>query len=257
MSEPSAIGGAIQISKLVKRFGSLLAVDGLDLEITPGELFGLLGPNGAGKTTTLKILVTLLRPTSGTVKLFGHDVVLTPDAVRRLIGYVPQERAVDRLLTARQHLELFTDLYHLPASVAVDRIAEALRLVNLEDRAGDPVGKFSGGMKKRVEIACGLLHQPKVLFLDEPTLGLDVQSRLQVWEHIRRLKRQGMTIVINSNYLEEADQLCDRVAIIDKGQLRALGSPQELKRSAGGGAATMEAVFVHYTGHKIRDEAII
>src|SRR3990172_2845247 len=256
MTQLSDNGVAVEVRKLVKRFGEFLAVDGLDLVVPVGEVFGLLGPNGAGKTTTFKILVTLLRPTSGTVTVCGHDVVAESDAVRQLIGYVPQERAVDRLLTARQHLELFADLYHLPASAAVDRMKEALRLVGLEDRMNDPVGKFSGGMKKRVEIACGLLHRPKVLFLDEPTLGLDVQSRLQVWEHIRRLKRQGVTVVLNSNYLEEADQLCDRVAIIDKGQLRALGSPQELKRGVGGGV-TMEAVFIHYTGHRIRDEAII
>jgi len=313
---------AIEITKLVKQFGSTPAVDGLDLVIREGEVFGLLGPNGAGKTTTLKILTTLLRPTSGTVSIFGHDVVGEADAVRQLIGYVPQERAVDRLLTAREHLELFAGLYHLPPDVAATRIQEALRLVDLADRVNAPVGKFSGGMKKRVEIACGLLHQPRILFLDEPTLGLDVQSRGQVWDRIRRLKQQGMTVVINSNYLDEADHLCDRLAIIDRGKLRALGSPQELKRGLGGdivtvtlakpigqplelrralqaidgvgevsvdGTAarlalareaglntiveqvqraggelqavhythpTLEEVFVHYTGHKIREEAI-
>jgi ABC-2 type transport system ATP-binding protein len=317
-----ADGAAIDITQLVKRFGSTLAVDGLDLTVDQGEVFGLLGPNGAGKTTTLKILTTLMRPTSGTVKIFGHDVVQEADAVRRLIGYVPQERAVDRLLTAREHLELFADLYHLPPDIAAGRIGEALRLVNLGDRVNAPVGKFSGGMKKRVEIACGLLHDPRILFLDEPTLGLDVQSRSQVWDHIRQLKQRGMTVVINSNYLDEADQLCDRLAIIDQGKLRALGSPQELKRGLGGdivtvtlekavaqpeqlrqalqsisGVAevsvdesmarlaltreaglnaiveqvqraggglqavhythpTLEEVFIHYTGHKIREEEI-
>ncbi len=230
---------AVEISKLVKRYGSAAAVDGLDLTIRQGEVFGLLGPNGAGKTTTLKILTTLLRPTSGTVTIFGHDVVAEADAVRQLIGYVPQERAVDRLLTAKEHLELFADLYHLPPDVAATRIHEALRLVDLADRVNDPVGKFSGGMKKRVEIACGLLHEPKILFLDEPTLGLDVQSRGQVWNHIRQLKQRGMTVVINSNYLEEADQLCDRLAIIDRGRLRALGTPQELKRGLGGDIVTV------------------
>jgi ABC-2 type transport system ATP-binding protein len=315
-------GVAIEISKLVKRYGSTAAVDGLDLTIQQGEVFGLLGPNGAGKTTTLKIMTTLLRPTSGAVTVLGHDVVAEADAVRQLIGYVPQERAVDRLLTAREHLELFADLYHLSPAVAAPRIQEALRLVDLADRVNDSVGKFSGGMKKRVEIACGLLHDPKILFLDEPTLGLDVQSRSQVWNHIRALKQRGMTVVINSNYLEEADQLCDRLAIIDRGRLRALGSPRELKRGLGGDIVTvalekavaqpqqlrqalqsidgvrevsvdgtsarlalaretglnaiveqvrqaggelqavhythptLEEVFVHYTGHKIREEEI-
>jgi len=251
-----AAAAAVEIQKLVKRYGDTVAVDGLDLEVRPGEIFGLLGPNGAGKTTTFKILVTLLRPTSGTVKIFGHDVVNEADRVRQLMGYVPQERAVDRLLTAQQHLELFVDLYHLPADIAAARIREALQLVDLADRTEEPVGKFSGGMKKRLEIACGLLHEPKILFLDEPTLGLDVQSRGQVWAHIRRLKQSGMTVVINSNYMEEADHLCDRVAIIDKGRLRALGSPHDLKRNVGGESTTMEQVFIHYTGHRIRDEEI-
>ncbi|MEW6325599.1 MAG: ATP-binding cassette domain-containing protein, partial [Nitrospirota bacterium] len=151
MSEPAS-SAAVHVSKLVKRFGSLVAVDGLDLEIQPGEIFGLLGPNGAGKTTTFKILATLLRATSGTVAIFGRDVTAEPDAVRRLIGYVPQERAVDRLLTARQHLRLFADLYHLPPDAAAARIRAALELVDLGDPAGEPVGRFSGGMKKRVEI---------------------------------------------------------------------------------------------------------
>jgi len=230
---------AVVIRQLVKRYGSAAAVDGLDLTIPQGEVFGLLGPNGAGKTTTLKIMTTLLRPTSGTVSVLGHDVVADADAVRQLIGYVPQERAVDRLLTAREHLELFAGLYHLAPDVAATRIEAALRLVDLADRVNDPVGKFSGGMKKRVEIACGLLHEPNILFLDEPTLGLDVQSRSQVWNHIRQLKQRGMTVVINSNYLEEADQLCDRLAIIDRGRLRALGTPQELKRGLGGDIVTM------------------
>jgi ABC-2 type transport system ATP-binding protein len=317
-----AVDPAIEISRLVKRYGETTAVDNLSLAVEPGEVFGLLGPNGAGKTTTLKILTTLTRPTSGTVKIFGHDVVREADEVRRLIGYVPQERAVDRLLTAREHLELFADLYHLPPDVAAPRIEETLRLVNLGDRVNAPVGKFSGGMKKRVEIACGLLHEPRILFLDEPTLGLDVQSRGLVWDHIRQLKQRGMTVVLNSNYLDEADQLCDRLAIIDQGRLRALGSPQELKRGLGGdivtvtlekavtqpeqlrealrsigGVAevsvdettarmaltreaglnaiveqvqraggglqavhythpTLEEVFIHYTGHKIREEEI-
>jgi ABC-2 type transport system ATP-binding protein len=234
-----ADGPAIEISQLVKRYGEATAVDNLSLAVEPGEVFGLLGPNGAGKTTTLKILTTLTRPTSGSVKIFGHDVVREADEVRRLIGYVPQERAVDRLLTAREHLELFADLYHLPPDVAAPRIGEMLRLVNLGDRVNAPVGKFSGGMKKRVEIACGLLHEPRILFLDEPTLGLDVQSRSLVWDHIRQLKQRGMTVVLNSNYLDEADQLCDRLAIIDQGRLRALGSPQELKRGLGGDIVTV------------------
>jgi len=225
---------AIEVTRLSKTYDSLTAVQDLSLTVQTGEIFGLLGPNGAGKSTTLRILITTLKPTSGHATIFGHDVVTEADTVRQLIGYVPQERAIDRFLTGREHLLLLGDLYHLPKQEAVRRIQELLKLVDLEDHADRVAKTYSGGMKRKLDIACGLLPNPKVLFLDEPTLGLDVQSRLNVWDYVRRLREQGMTIVMTTNYLDEADQLCDRIAIIDGGTIRATGSPQELKTGLGG-----------------------
>ncbi len=225
---------AIETIKLRKTYGTLTAVDDLTFQVHAGEIFGLLGPNGAGKSTTLRILITLLRPTSGQALVLGHDVVKEPDTIRRLIGYVPQERAIDRFLTGREHLLLLADLYHLPKDEAQRRIPELLKLVDLEDRADQPAKTYSGGMKRKLDIACGLLPNPKVVFLDEPTLGLDVQSRLRIWDYVRQLKARGITIVMTTNYLDEADQLCDRLAILDGGRIRAMGSPAELKAGLGG-----------------------
>ena len=225
---------AIQVSHLTKTFDGHTAVSDLSFQVYSGEVFGLLGPNGAGKSTTLRTLITLLTPTSGTASVLGHDTVREADVVRQLIGYVPQERAIDRFLTGREHLELLGALYHLPKAEATKRIAELLKLVELEEPADRPAKTYSGGMKRKLDIACGLLPDPKILFLDEPTLGLDVQSRLRIWDYMRMLKARGMTIVMTTNYLDEADQLCDRLAIIDKGAIKALGSPTELKIGLGG-----------------------
>jgi ABC-2 type transport system ATP-binding protein len=224
----------ISAKGLVKRFGKTTAVDGLSLEMYEGEVFGLLGPNGAGKTTTLRMLITLLQPDEGEIVVGGFRVREDAERVRGLIGYIPQERAVDRALTGREHLALFADLYHLPKAEGLGRAAWALEMVGLADRADEVVMNYSGGMKKRLEIACGLIHRPKILFLDEPTLGLDVESRTLIWRHIRELKAEGMTMVMSTNYLDEADQLCDRLAIIDEGKLAALGTPRQLKESLQG-----------------------
>ncbi len=224
----------ISAKGLVKRFGKTTAVDGLSLDMYEGEVFGLLGPNGAGKTTTMRMLITLLQPDAGEIVVGGFRVREDAERVRGLIGYIPQERAVDRALTGREHMALFADLYHLPKAEGLERAAWALKMVGLADRADEVVMNYSGGMKKRLEIACGLIHRPKILFLDEPTLGLDVESRTLIWRHIRELKAEGMTMVMSTNYLDEADQLCDRLAIIDEGRLAALGTPRQLKESLQG-----------------------
>ncbi len=225
---------AIDVKSLCKTYDSHKAVDDLSFHVYAGEIFGLLGPNGAGKSTTLRTLITLLHPTSGTATVMGHDTVLEADKVRTLIGYVPQERAIDRFLTGREHLQLLGALYHLTKDEATKRINELLKLVDLETHADRPAKTYSGGMKRKLDIACGLLPDPKILFLDEPTLGLDVQSRLRIWEYVRMLKARGMTVVMTTNYLDEADQLCDRLAIIDGGKIKTLGSPIELKIALGG-----------------------
>ena len=225
---------AIDVSRLCKTYGSNKAVDDLSFQVYAGEIFGLLGPNGAGKSTTLRTLITLLHPTSGTATVMGYDSVREADQVRAVIGYVPQERAIDRFLTGREHLQLLGALYHLTKEEAAKRIGELLKLVELEAHADRPAKTYSGGMKRKLDIACGLLPDPKILFLDEPTLGLDVQSRLRIWEYVRMLKARGMTVVMTTNYLDEADQLCDRLAIIDGGKIKTLGAPAELKIALGG-----------------------
>ena len=234
---------AIETVKLAKVYDGVPAVEDLTLQVSAGEVFGLLGPNGAGKSTTLRMLITTLCPTGGQGLVCGHDIARDPEGVRRSIGYVPQERAIDRFLTGREHLLLLAALYHLPKPEAVRRIGELLKLVDLEDKADQPAKTYSGGMKRKLDIACGLIPNPKVLFLDEPTLGLDVQSRLRIWDYVRQLKAQGMTVMMTTNYLDEADQLCDRLGIIDKGRIKALGTPSELKAGLGGDlvSLTMEA----------------
>lgn len=225
---------AIDVSRLCKTYDTHKAVDDLSFQVYAGEIFGLLGPNGAGKSTTLRTLITLLHPTSGTATIMGHDSVREADKVRTVIGYVPQERAIDRFLTGREHLQLLGALYHLTKEEATKRIGELLKLVELESHADRPAKTYSGGMKRKLDIACGLLPDPKILFLDEPTLGLDVQSRLRIWDYVRMLKARGMTVVMTTNYLDEADQLCDRLAIIDGGKIKTMGSPAELKIALGG-----------------------
>ena len=224
----------IDVSHLSKSYDGVKAVEDLSFQVYQGEIFGLLGPNGAGKSTTLRTLITLLHPTSGCATVLGHDTVKDADAVRQRIGYVPQERAIDRFLTGREHLELLAALYHLPKHEGARRIGELLKLVELEMHADRLAKTYSGGMKRKLDIACGLLPNPQILFLDEPTLGLDVQSRLRIWDYVRMLKARGITVVMTTNYLDEADQLCDRLAIIDAGKIKTLGSPTELKVGLGG-----------------------
>ena len=232
---------------LTKRFkrkgrekGTVTAVDHVDLDIRKGEVFGLLGPNGAGKTTTLGMLVTVLRPTEGAARVGGHSIAEEADKVRQKVGIVFQEPSLDTLLTARENLELHGRLYGVPADKLKARTDEMLALVDLAKRADDLVKTFSGGMKRRLEIARGLMHWPEVLFLDEPTLGLDPATREHVWSYIRDLRtRQGTTIVLTTHYMEEADSLCDRVAIIDHGKIVALDAPRALKSSLGGDLVTL------------------
>lgn len=240
---------AIEVTHLGKTYGTVTAIEDLSLTVQAGEIFGLLGPNGAGKSTTLRILITVLPPSSGTARVLGHDVRTEADTVRSLIGYVPQERAIDRFLTGREHLELLGNLYHLPKRDATTRIDDLLRLVNLEEHADRVAKTYSGGMKRKLDIACGLLPNPELVFLDEPTLGLDVQSRLRIWDYIRQLRDNGLTIVMTTNDLEEADQLCDRLAIIDHGTIRVTGSPKELK--AGLGGDRLSVTVQHSTPEKL------
>ncbi len=226
---------AIEVSNLTKRFDKLVAVDALDLVIDEGELFGLLGPNGAGKTTLISMLCTILKPTSGTATVWGHDIVRKQDEVRKSLGIVFQDPSLDDNLTGRENLQFHGRLYKVPKKLMNERMDELLTLMELTERADDLVKKYSGGMRRRLEIARGLLHHPKVLFLDEPTLGLDPQTRRHIWEYIERLNaKEEITILLTTHYMDEADYLCDRIAIIDYGKIVALGSPSELKAKLGG-----------------------
>jgi len=233
---------AIESSGLTKRYGDLLAVDGLTMSIEQGEIFGLLGPNGAGKTTTLSMLATLLKPTSGTARVNGFDIIKQPEYVRRSIGIVFQEPSSDDILTGWENLYLHALMFGVPKHERSERIQRVLRLVGLEDRANDIVKKYSGGMRRRLELARGLLHNPRILFLDEPTLGLDPQTREHIWEYIENLvESEKVTIILTTHYMDEADRLCDRVAIIDHGRVAALDSPSALKNKVGGEIVKLRA----------------
>jgi ABC-2 type transport system ATP-binding protein len=225
----------IEVRSLIKNYGAIQAVCGIDLAIEKGEIFGLLGPNGAGKTTTIGMLCTIVRPTSGDARIAGHDVIREPSAVRRRVGIVFQDPTLDTILTGRENLELHGRLYGVPSVTRRRRIRELLKLVELEHRADDLTRTYSGGMRRRLELARGLLHQPEVLFLDEPTLGLDPQTRARIWDYIRKMaKNEQTTIVLTTHYMDEAEQICDRVGIMDHGRIIALDTPDELKASLGG-----------------------
>ncbi|MEM3882151.1 MAG: ATP-binding cassette domain-containing protein [Candidatus Methanomethyliaceae archaeon] len=219
---------------------SLFAVDHISFDVKSGEIFGFLGPNGAGKTTTINMLITILKPTEGEASVLGYDIVKQANEVRKVIGVVPQEYTADEDLTGYENIMLCADLYGIPREIAKNRALELLELVELSQFKDKRVETYSGGMRRRLELACGLINRPRVLFLDEPTLGLDVQTRAATWNYIRRLKEEyGMTVFMTTHYLEEADALCDRVAIIDHGKIVALGTPKELKESLGGDIITI------------------
>ncbi|MEO0828670.1 MAG: ATP-binding cassette domain-containing protein [Cyanobacteria bacterium J06642_9] len=230
---------AVLIEGLQKSYGSVEAIKDVSLIIESGEIFGLLGPNGAGKTTTIRCLCTLTRPNQGKIEVNGISVLDNPRAARQCLGYIAQEVALDKMLTGREMLQLQADLYHIPAKVSKDRIAQMLDLLDLNDWADQKTGIYSGGLKKRLDLAAGLLHQPDVLVLDEPTVGLDIESRSSVWRFIRELKAAGTTILLTSHYLEEVDVLGDRVAIIDGGEVIARGTPSALKDEVGGDRITL------------------
>jgi ABC-2 type transport system ATP-binding protein len=225
----------IEINGLVKKYGERFAIQTVSFSIEEGEIFGLLGPNGAGKTTTLSILSTLLLPDEGNVTISGYDLVREASHVKPLIGFVPQELALYPTLSAWDNLSFFGRIYGLQGSSLKERITTVLALVGLSDRAGDSVQTFSGGMKRRLNIAAGLLHKPRILFLDEPTVGVDPQSRNFIFEHVEHLNKEGMTIIYTTHYMEEAERLCDRVAIMDQGCVLALNTTKGLIEMLGGG----------------------
>lgn len=232
----------IEVKNLTKSFnGKVKAVDEVSFEVYEGEVFGFLGPNGAGKSTTINMLTTIIRPTSGTAEICGYDIVKQPSEVRRSVGVVPQEYTADEDLTGYENVMLCADLYGISKSVSKPRILELLQLVELQDAAKRKVDTYSGGMRRRLELACGLVSRPRLLFLDEPTLGLDVQTRSAVWDYIRKLKTEyNMTLFMTTHYLEEADSVCNRIAIIDHGKILKIGSPNELKESIGGDIIEIE-----------------
>ena len=225
---------SVETRSLSKSFGTVNAVNDISFAVESGEIFGFLGPNGAGKSTTIMILTTLLKPTSGQALVFGFDVMTQPKQVRQSIGYVQQESTVDEYLTGRENLLLQARLNHIPKDQIDKRIDDVLELIELSDKQNDPVVTYSGGMRKRLDIAGGLLHRPKVLFLDEPTVGLDIQTRRKIWEYIKKIHKEfEMTIFLTTHYMEEADQLCDRIGIIDRGEIQVIDSPENMKNAMG------------------------
>jgi ABC-2 type transport system ATP-binding protein len=245
---------AVRVRAISRRFKEVVAVDAVSFDITSGEIFGLLGPNGAGKTTTIRILVTLLPPDSGEASVFGRDVVKETMAVRRMIGYVPQQLSADASLTGWENVLLFARLYDLPWRERKGAVAHALELMGLADAKHRLVGTYSGGMIRRLELAQALINQPRLLVLDEPTIGLDPIARGEVWERVQALRHEiGTTILMTTHYMEEAEQLCDRVALMNRGRISAVGSPSELKKALGP-RATLEDVFRHYAGEHFEGE---
>ena len=244
--------GVLTTHELTRRYGTLTAVDRLSLSVGVGEIFGLIGPNGAGKTTTIKMLTTLLPPTSGSATVAGYDIVRQPEAVRRSIGYVPQLISADAQVSGYENLWVFARLYLIPRAERDGRIREALEFMGLTAVADELVRNYSGGMIRRLEIAQALLHRPHVLFMDEPTVGLDPIARDAVWEQIERLRERYRTsIVLTTHYMEEADRLCGRVAIMHRGRVVALGDPKDLKAALGRPNATLEDVFGHFAGEEV------
>jgi ABC-2 type transport system ATP-binding protein len=245
----------IEAIGLTKRFGDFCAVDQVSFTVAHGEIFGLLGPNGAGKSTLIRMLTTLVPPTGGAARVNGHDVAREPDAVRRSIGVIPQALTSDLDLTADENLRIFAKLYSIPRAEYEKSIDQLLAAVDLLPWRDKPLKMYSGGMRRRLEIARGLVHHPKIFFLDEPTTGLDPVSRVAVWEMLGRLKRErDLTILVTTHYMDEADKLCDRIAIVDHGKLAALDTPARLKASVPGKPdATLDDVFAHYTGSALRD----
>jgi ABC-2 type transport system ATP-binding protein len=233
------MSAAVLIENLRKSYGAVQAVKDISFTVEPGEIFGLLGPNGAGKTTTIRCLCTLAKADGGNIEVGGVSAIASPKAVRQRLGYVAQEVAIDKVLTGRELLKLQAALYHLPPKLISDRIQQLIEVLGLGEYADLKTGTYSGGIRKRLDLAAGLLHQPEVLVLDEPTVGLDIESRLVVWEFLQELRAAGTTVLITSHYLEEIDALADRLAIIDRGLVIAEGKPSELKDKLGGDRVTL------------------
>lgn len=244
----------IRVSHLVKTFGTFTAVNDVSFDVAEGEIFAFLGPNGAGKTTTIKMLTTMLRPTSGEIELDGLDPRVKQNEARQRFGIVFQDPSLDGDLTAAENMEIHGVLYHVPRKVRHQRSEELLKLFELWEKRDEQVKKFSGGMKRRLEIARGFLHTPRILFLDEPTLGLDPQSRNQLWTHVKKINEtERVTVFLTTHYMDEADRVAHRIGVIDHGKLVAQGTPREIKDQTG--AESLEDAFLKLTGSTIRDEA--
>jgi ABC-2 type transport system ATP-binding protein len=249
------MASAISVRDIVKRFGDFTAVKGISFEVAQGEIFGLLGPNGAGKSTLIRMMTTLVPPTTGTAIVNGFDVRTQSDDVRRSIGVIPQAMTSDLELSVEENLLIYAKLYGVPRERRARIIADLIAAVQLTDWKDKPVKNLSGGMRRRVEIARGLVHEPRIFFLDEPTTGLDPVSRIAVWEMLQKIKSQrDLTVLITTHYMDEADKLCDRIAIVDHGELKALDTPARLKASTPGEHVTLDDVFIYYAGRALRDE---
>lgn len=255
MASTMADTNIISVSGLTKKFRDLVAVDNISFDVKKGEIFAFLGPNGAGKSTTIKMLTTLLQPTAGKVLINGYDPVRNQDAVRMSIGIVFQDASLDSELTALENMQYHAVLFKVPKKIREERLKELLRFVELWDRKNDKVNTFSGGMKRRLEVARGLLHHPRIMFLDEPTLGLDPQTRSHIWNYLKNISRnEDMTVFFTTHYMEEAEKVAQRIAIIDHGKIVAMGSASNLEKRTGTGS--LEEAFIAITGNTIREEQV-